>query len=204
MKRIAISQRRDVFPERTENRDGLDTRFAERLWQWGFLPLPLASSIPDAAAYIQALKPDALVLTGGNDIGTVPERDTLEIEALNHAALYHIPVLGICRGLQMINHYQGGQLHKITAHVATTHVISGPLTQNLPRYVNSYHNQGIYAESLGSELEALAWAEDNSIEALRHTRLPWLGIMWHPERDTPTQSIDQQHIISLLQEGRLP
>ncbi|MCG5531304.1 gamma-glutamyl-gamma-aminobutyrate hydrolase family protein [Halorhodospira halochloris] len=50
----------------------------------------------------------------------------------------------------------------------------------------------------GDDLEALAWAEDGSVEALRHSDLPWLGIMWHPERDTPTAEADRKLITTHL------
>jgi len=47
---------------------------------------------------------------------------------------------------------------------------------------------------LGRDLVALAWPQDGVIEALRHQQRPWLGIMWHPERDTPISNNDQNII----------
>lgn len=204
MKRVAISQRRDTDPNYNEVRDCLDIRFAKLLWEWGFLPLPLASGISNPNTYLHAMSPDAIVLTGGNDIGRAPERDALETAALDYALCYQLPVLGICRGLQMLNHYQGGQLRSISGHVATQHTISGPLTQHSPRTVNSYHKHAVYPDTLGNNLRALAWVEDGSIEALCHTTLPWLAIMWHPERDSPLNTADKAFITKLLTEGRLP
>lgn len=204
MKRVVISQRRDTVPGYNEIRDCLDIRFAKLLWEWGFLPLPLASGISNPSDYLRAISPDAIVLTGGNDIGRAPERDALETAALDYALCNQLPVFGICRGLQMLNHYQGGQLRSISGHVAIRHTISGPLTQNSPRTVNSYHKQAVYPDTLGNNLRALAWVEDGSIEALCHTTLPWLAIMWHPERDSPLNAADKAFITKLLTEGRLP
>ncbi|WP_163575910.1 gamma-glutamyl-gamma-aminobutyrate hydrolase family protein [Halomonas faecis] len=203
MKRIAITPRRDCYPARDETRDALDTRLAARLWSWGFLPQPLASGVSDTDAYLTALAPEGFLLSGGNDIGSIPERDALETAALRYAATHCLPVVGICRGLQMINHYQGGELRTIVGHAATTHAVSGPLTGSRSQRVNSYHGLGVYSDTLGADLAPLAWAEDGSIEALRHTTLPWLGIMWHPERDTPTHATDQALITTLLNQGSL-
>jgi putative glutamine amidotransferase len=189
-----ISQRRDKVAERDEVRDALDVRLTALLWDLGFLPIPMASPIGNHAEYITELMPDAVVLSGGSDIGQAPERDRLETALLDHAAAYQLPVLGICRGMQMINHSQGGNLRSVPSHVAVRHRISGPLIAPGGRAVNSYHKQGLLDADLGDELEAMAWSEDGVVEALHHRELPWLGIMWHPERDSPLAATDEQLI----------
>jgi gamma-glutamyl-gamma-aminobutyrate hydrolase PuuD len=193
-RRILVSQRRDKVAGRDEVRDALDVRLTALLWDLGFLPIPMASAIGDHAEYIKELMPDAVVLSGGNDIGQAPERDRLEPALLDHAADYQLPVLGICRGMQMINHCQGGNLRSVPSHVAVRHRISGPLIAPGGRAVNSYHDQGLLDADLGDDLEAMAWSEDGVVEALRHRERPWLGIMWHPERDTPVIEADQRLI----------
>jgi putative glutamine amidotransferase len=191
-KRVLVSQRHDAVAGRDEVRDALDVRLSALFWELGFLPIPMASAIRDHEEYIHTLMPDAVVLSGGNDIGQAPERDQLETELLAHAVKYHLPVLGICRGMQIINHHQGGMLRLLSGHVAVRHRLTGPLVGPGGREVNSYHNQGLLDADLGVDLEATAWSDDGVVEALRHQEWPWLGIMWHPERDAPVTDSDKE------------
>lgn len=190
MKRIGLSQRCDPVPGRDEIRDGLDVRLAAMLWDLGFLPVPLASALADPVAYLDALGLDGLMLTGGADIGTTPGRDRLERAGLDLAAARGLPVFALCRGMQMLNHACGGHSTPRPGHVATRHLVQDTRGRGWQMQVNSYHNQCIPPEGLGRGLQALALAEDGTIEALRHDSLPWLGVMWHPERDSPTHADD--------------
>ena len=190
-RRVLISQRCDAVVGRNEIRDALDINLSALLWELNFLPVPVSSAIGNHEEYIRELMPDAVVLSGGNNIGQAVKRDQLEAALLLHAAAYNLPVLGICRGMQMINHHQGGGLSRVSGHVAVRHLILGPLAAASQREVNSYHNIGIVDADLGNDLEAGAWSDDGVVEALRHRALPWLGIMWHPERDTPSANFDQ-------------
>ena len=189
--RIAISQRRDAVAGRDEVRDALDARLAGLLWELGFLPLPLASGVAEPADYLAALAPDGVLLSGGNDIGTTPARDALEWAALEYATAHGLPVLGLCRGMQMLNHFQGGALRPVSGHTAVRHRVTGPLVGDDGREVNSYHDQGLLDADLGDALDAVARTDDGVVEALRHRSRPWLGIMWHPERDTPVAAADR-------------
>ena len=116
---------------------------------------------------------------------------------LDYAARTGVPVFAICRGLQFLNHYQGGATTDVQDHVATRHQVSGELAPE-GREVNSYHGQGIMEDGLGRDLEVLATGPDGGIEALRHKNLPWLGVMWHPEREATPNPDDlalmRQHL----------
>lgn len=190
--RIAISQRHDYIVGRDESRDALDIRLGQLIWSLGFIPIPLVSGIGSHDTYLSNLKPDGILLSGGNDLGEVSIRDALELATLHYATKHNLPLLGVCRGMQMINHFQGGYLSPVSEHASVRHSVTGPLfLARLSLEVNSFHNSGILCSGLGRDLEALAWTQDGVIEALRHERKPWLGIMWHPERDMPVSNDDQ-------------
>jgi gamma-glutamyl-gamma-aminobutyrate hydrolase PuuD len=153
---------------------------------------------------------EGLLLIGGSDVDPCfygaeahstttwvdSERDRAEL-ALTRLALDHdIPLLAICRGIEVLNVAQGGTLvqhlpdavghrgHLERDGAFSHHEVS--LTDPAPggvtsrREVASYHHQGI--ERLGAELRPFAWADDGVIEAIRHTGASHaVGVLWHPE-----------------------
>lgn len=186
--RIAISQRVDFYPDRNERRDALDQAWGDTLEQWfgaDTVMHAIANRPSSTKATLASLSPDLLILSGGNDIGQAPERDATEHALLEYATTAKVPVLGVCRGLQMLQHFLGGALTKVDGHVACAHMLhSVKVDAESPAelLVNSYHTSGIAADNLAARLQALYRHADGSIEAAQHTSLPWLGIMWHPER----------------------
>jgi N5-(cytidine 5'-diphosphoramidyl)-L-glutamine hydrolase len=194
--RIALSQRQDAVPGRDEVREALDVRWGRLLWELGFLPLPLTAGVTDHASYINEIAPDGFLLTGGPNLGVWPARDALERAALEYSIDNNLPVLGVCRGMQFINNFQGGSLRPMVGHTATRHEVSGPLMSNGPRSVNSYHDLVMQDLDLGDDIEAVAWTQDGFIEALRHSARPWLGIMWHPEREAKVAHADHELILN--------
>jgi len=215
--RVGITQRPMELPERGETRDALDVRLARLVWDLGFAPVPLANAVaeaPDdagdagdrdasgaALAYLESLQLDAIVLSGGDDVGDTPARDRIERAALALAERDGSPVLGICRGLQLLNVVGGGTLTAVDGHVASRHTVEGPLVAR--REVNSFHRLAIAEGGLAAELEATAWAPDGTIEAARHRNLPWTGVMWHPERERPFAAADLTLVAAALA-GRQP
>lgn len=196
MKKIIISQRRDKIANRDEERDATDVRIGSLLFELGFLPLFLCSEINDLPKYISALKPDGILLGSGNDLGEYPKRDQLESYLLDYATEHKIPVLGICRGTQILNHYLGGSLVPIVGHVATRQKLTGEWAkQQGYTDVNSYHNFAVTQATLGKNLDVLASTADGVVKAIQHKKLPWLGIMWHPERETNLLPEDQQLLL---------
>lgn len=190
MKRVAISQRVDSHPERRETRDALDQRLVDWVLDAGYLPLPIPNSLGvcgDAlATWLQGINPDALLLSGGNDIGESLARDTTEKKLLDFAKSQALPVLGICHGMQMMNAWAGGTLLACSNHVRTRHDLHGDFTEN----VNSYHNFAL--AQCPPDFHIVAKSEDGTIEAIRHDTLPWEGWMWHPEREP---EFDQRHLV---------
>lgn len=172
-----------------EPRDSLSRDWIERLREWGMIPLLIPNGLDDPAAYCASFGPHILVLTGGGDPGGPPERDATERHLLDGAARSKLPVLGVCRGMQVINLYFGGTLETVEGHVACQHPVSicgGWQDYFSPTAdVNSFHNLAITKGGLGRELQATAFDPDGRIEGFRHQTLPLAGVMWHPERGAP-------------------
>jgi N5-(cytidine 5'-diphosphoramidyl)-L-glutamine hydrolase len=184
MKTVAITQRVAVIPTYGERRDCLDQAWARFIAACGFLPLAMPNVPEVALALCEGGSICGLVLTGGNDLaalgGDAPERDATENALLDAAAARDLPVLAVCRGMQLIQQRCGIPLRRVEGHVAKSQTIhiNGKRTQ-----VNSYHHFG--AVETRPPLETWAVAEDGVIKAVRHVSRPITGIMWHPERTTP-------------------
>ncbi|MBV8046113.1 MAG: gamma-glutamyl-gamma-aminobutyrate hydrolase family protein [Paludibacterium sp.] len=193
MKVVAVSQRVDIHPERQERRDALDQALGAWLLAAGFLPAPVPN-LADAAvlyAWFEAVRPEAIVLSGGNDIGRCPERDDTEGFLLAQAQLHRLPLLGICRGMQMLAHWLGAELQPVDGHVRARHQLHGEIEGE----ANSYHAIGLI--DCPAHCRVLARSEDNRIEAVAHQTLPWEGWMWHPERESiwSTRDLDRIRLL---------
>jgi gamma-glutamyl-gamma-aminobutyrate hydrolase PuuD len=102
---VAITQRIDNVAGRNELRDALDQRLVRWVSEAGFVPVVVSNAMTDPEGidrWLQTIGPDAVILSGGNDVGEYPERDATESHLLSWAKAKQIPVLGICRGLQMM------------------------------------------------------------------------------------------------------
>jgi len=150
---------------------------------------------------------DGLLIPGGADISpglygadpdpdleaVEPERDRQETALFDAAAAVGMPVLGICRGIQMMNVHAGGTL---VQHVPTHARFDGqpgtPVHKvefapdstaarlfGTVREVNSLHHQAIAEVAPG--FKPTGFAQDGTIEAIEHETLPWFGVQWHPE-----------------------
>jgi putative glutamine amidotransferase len=155
---------------------------------------------------------DGLVITGGKDIDPVrygqqphpctdqpgPDRDGWEFALLGAALNRKLPVLGICRGAQVLNVALGGTLHQHLPDVTgqTRHQVGNAVFSTLPvrtvpgtrlaalvgESVNAkcYHHQAI--DELGDGLIVSAWDSDGMIEAVeRPSDYFTLAVQWHPE-----------------------
>lgn len=127
---------------------------------------------------------NVLIISGGDDIGATPLRDVTETALLKSAIDCNMPVIAICRGLQLVHTYFGGKLINgdktfIDRHRAVPHKI---IIGNTSKEVNSYHTNLIEENSLTKEAKIIArCATDNTIEAFKIRNI--LALMWHPERD---------------------
>jgi putative glutamine amidotransferase len=192
----------------------LATQYPEAIERAGGVPVIVPLLRPDAiAALLDCV--DGICLPGGPDLQpsvygeephpqlgpTEPRVDAVELALVRAADRRGLPILGICRGMQVLNVSRGGTLHQHLPDVVgdrlahrqpehgsvTTHrvetaphsrlrsTLGGPMLE-----VNSFHHQAV--RSLGQDLVATAWAEDGTIEAIEHPgeRLI-LGVQWHAE-----------------------
>ena len=138
-----------------------------------------------------------LLLTGGNTLtaygGDAPERDRTELDTLAFARARGVPVLGVCRGMQVILHAFGVPLRPVDGHAGTRHRVGGSRT------VNSFHDFGSTGDT--RPLDVLARADDGVVEAMRHPVEPVHGVMWHPERCEPFAEADVRLFRQLLSGG---
>lgn len=189
MTSVAITQRVAVIPEYGERRDCLDQAWPRFLAACGFLPLPLPNVPEVALEMFRAGDVAGLLLTGGNDLaalgGNAPERDATENALLAAAEARALPVLGVCRGMQLIQARCGIALERIEGHVTPRQRIE---IDGRPAEVNSYHCFG--ARASRPPLETWAVAPDGIVKAVRHATRPVTGIMWHPERNAPFAADD--------------
>lgn len=179
---------------------------------------------------------DGLILCGGGDIdpgyyheevdGSVNidhARDRTEFALMKAFVDAGKPVLGICRGLQLINVFFGGTLYQdlenARAHssfsdydlIHHVHAEAGSIVRGLygaDFVVNSYHHQAV--KDLGKGLRATMKATGSSvIEGIEHETLPVLAVQWHPERmcfsnrreDTVDGSGIFRHFIKMCEKG---
>jgi putative glutamine amidotransferase len=194
----------------------------------GAVPIVLPPGEPDPAALLPLLS--ALIVSGGGDIspkayGGKPhetvysvceERDQFEF-TLTRAALAdtRVPLLCICRGLQVLNVVCGGTLHVHLPDHFGDRVVHRGLPRQISMHpvridpdsrlaailgttettVRSWHHQAI--ERVGDGLRPVAWAEDGVIEAVEHLEHPWcIGVQWHPE--TQLDDVRQQRLFRAL------
>ena len=199
MKRLGITQRVEKIHDYAEHRDCLDQRWAAMALQLGYIPLPLPNVATDQLPMLlDNLNLDGVLLSGGNSLASINpaaddaslERDRFELALLSECFDRKIPVVGVCRGMQLINVKLGGRLHPVKGHVGERHVIIQANGIPMPEMVNSYHNWGIPSEGLASELFPLAFDKAGNVEALESSVKKILGIMWHPEREQPFNPID--------------
>lgn len=176
-------------PRSGERRDALDQRWGAFLLQCGALPIAVPN-LPDLVDSIfDALAPGGVLLTGGGDLaslgGTCPERDHVEHRLITRALAARLPLIGVCRGMQMIQSHFGVPLERVNGHVTQHMAIT---FEGRSETVNSYHRFG--ARATRPPLVACAHASDGVVKAVRARAHKILGIMWHPERESPFRAQD--------------
>ena len=196
--------------------------------------VPVIIPVTDDLATIEAIvgRLDGILLSGGGDMhpryynedpipenGTPDElRDRYDVSLIKSAVEYQLPVLGICRGMQVINTVFGGSLYQDinvqyadkkpmchsqneersvttqTASVVTDSLLYSIVSCNtLP--INSIHHQAV--KRIADGFRAVAFADDGICEAIESLYYPILGVQWHPEHlseaDAAGEHYDNPH-----------
>lgn len=207
-------------PRRTDQgreRVALNAAYAHGLIAAGLAPLVVPPLLDPAHAPDVLDAVAGLVLTGGEDVDparygearhakleeTDGARDLVELALYRAARERRLPILAICRGIQLVNVAEGGTLYQdLPSQHPSPVAHAGPRAQHAlrveagslleravgnPANVNSRHHQAVKA--LAVTLRAVAWAEDGVIEGveLPDAGTGWLlAVQWHPEDDVET------------------
>ncbi len=194
----------------------VNSTYLRAVQEAGGVPVLLPPQLDEPAVDALMAAADGLLLTGGGDVDparfgeaphptcydVAPRRDTVETRAVERALDRGIPVLAICRGIQVLNVALGGSLYQDIASEPGSPIAHGqkaPRDQPTHRVavkpgsrlaetlgadeveVNSMHHQSVRA--LGRGLVEVAWAPDGIVEGLEmpdSSRFV-LGVQWHPE-----------------------
>ena len=135
---------------------------------------------------------DGIILSGGDNIGKTPIRDDTEKLLIDFAIKKNIPIIGVCRGMQVLNEFFGGSTDILNndTHVGNNHPVKindkiiSKLINSSEIIVNSFHRNIIRTNNLADELKPIVFSNiDDTIEAFVHEKFPIIGVMWHPERE---------------------
>jgi putative glutamine amidotransferase len=190
----------------------LPAAYVEAVRRAGGVPLLLPPGEDHPERVLEVV--DGLILAGGGDVDPAhyggenhptlymvdPERDRFELRLARAAVDHRLPVLGICRGCQVLNVAWGGDLvphlpeedsapvrHRLPPRVPTDHSVrvdpASRLAAVLGQFelpVRSWHHQAVRRVAPG--WRAVAWAPDGTVEAVEWQQEPWaVGVQWHPE-----------------------
>lgn len=189
MKKVAVTQRVDISSPHKERRDALDQRWCAFLNAANLSPLILPNNIASSTKLLSTEAIEGILLTGGNDLeaygGDAKERDELEQYLLRWGMENCIPILGVCRGMQMIQQHFGVKLQEVSGHISASQEV---IMETGVESVNSYHRYG----SFESNEDLPVWAQscDGLVKAIRSKEHAIMGLMWHPERLEPFRARD--------------
>ena len=129
-------------------------------------------------------------MTGGNDIISNKKgsliRNKIEKNLINKAIKKKIPILGICRGAQLLNISYGGKIKKVRNQMRirhNVHIVKNEIIKKKILNVNSFHNYGIKKNNLSKKLTKIAFDKEKNIEMFISKKDKIIGVMWHPERE---------------------
>jgi putative glutamine amidotransferase len=194
MKKIIVTLRIEKLGKFNETRENVDIRLTNLINKLGFVPILIPNNLVNINRFVKEISPSGIILSGGGDPRKKDLRYFTENKLIKISLKKNIPIIGICRGAQVINLFFGGKLLKVKNHVKKLHTLCGPFIKNKKIKVNSYHEYGFYKDILGKNLNSLASSLDKIVMLFSHSKYKILGIMWHPERYLRIKNFDKKII----------
>ena len=196
---VAVSTRITEESNYYEIRDSISHDLIKGFELNGYIPLLIPNSSIEPKQYYKKIKFNLLILSGGDDLivenkitninKEKHKRDLVEVKFLKFCIAKNIPVIGICRGMQLINIFFDGSITSLNNknHTNTNHKVkiekdAKSLFPSEVFFVNSFHENVVLKRDISSQFLPLMYAEDESVEAFVHKKYPILGVMFHPER----------------------
>ena len=188
---VLVTQRSQRLDSINETRDALDRNWHHFLFEVGVLPFVLPNEVTLVKALLSSFKGKIVgtLLTGGNSLqvcqGDSPERDELEQFLLQYSLQHDLPVLGVCRGMQVLLDHFGGELTPVEGQVQASQkiTINGESADK-----NSYHDWACL--TVPNAFRIFAHSAEHLAKGVQHKSLDLTGIMWHPERLLPFHADD--------------
>jgi putative glutamine amidotransferase len=173
-----------------EKRDTISHDWLKFFKELNYLPIFIPNLLENVDDFLIELNLDGIIISGGDNLGDDPIRDQTENQVINYGVKNKIPMLGVCRGMQSLNIFFGGKvnLNQAKNHVGKRHNVRF-VTNRIPDLgdvleVNSFHNNMIAKHDIPDDFKILALCdEDETVEGIIHSKLPIIGVMWHPERE---------------------
>ncbi len=209
--RIGITMRKAENPEYSEVRDSLSRDWSVYLANLfpDAVVVPLLNQPQQVTSVIEKLDIDRIVLSNGSSWGDDELRDQTEQNITQYCLERDIPILGVCRGFQVLNVALGGALEKDISlatgegHINVTHKVClcGENIERKEVMTNSYHQQGLLQEGVSSDVYVFASTEGGVVEGFYHKEKPVMAVQWHPERKNPGADFDRWLITCFFNQG---
>lgn len=178
---IIVTQRIDFFPPHNERRDSLDINWYSFFEKVGVTPILIPNNLNITIRILRSFKIDGILLTGGNTLahlkgGDAPERDEVEKYLVEYGLNCKIPIIGVCRGFQILQHYFAGELIPIKGYAGIEHQVF--MNGNKVRTITTHCNYGFK----NSPFDIISIDENNIVLSAENKEKKIYGQLWHPER----------------------